>query len=162
MKIVKAVLIGLLVILVLIQLIRPEKNTHPGPHLAAISNKYPMTAQVKAIMEKACNDCHSNNTKYPWYSRVQPVAWWLNNHITEGKHDLNFDEFLNYAPKKQAKKMEEMQELVKEKLMPISTYTWIHKDARLTSGERDVLTNWAGWVQAQIEQTGGLHHEKKD
>jgi hypothetical protein len=92
-------------------------------------------------------DCHSNNTIYPWYSHIQPAAWWMNNHVKDGKKDLNFDEFLTYTKKKQFKKMEETIELVKEGEMPLKSYTWIHNDAKLTEAEKTALTDWATGVQ---------------
>ena len=133
----------LLAAFIVIQFIHPTKNTSEGLQPNTIGNNYAIPADVKTILGKACNDCHSNNTRYPWYAKIQPVDWWLNKHVVDGKKDLNFDEFTNRAPRYQYHKMEEVIEMVKEREMPLKSYTWTHKDARLTSNEREKMTGWA-------------------
>ena len=133
----------LLAAFIVIQFIHPAKNTSEGLQPNTIGNNYAIPADVKSILGKACNDCHSNNTRYPWYAKIQPVDWWLNKHVVDGKKDLNFDEFTNRAPRYQYHKMEEVIEMVKEREMPLKSYTWTHKDARLNSNEREMLTGWA-------------------
>jgi hypothetical protein len=76
-----------------IQFFHPQKNISKGTQANYIGNKYNVPDDVKHILAKACNDCHSNNTRYPWYSKIQPVDWWLHKHIVEGKKGLNFDEY---------------------------------------------------------------------
>ena len=133
----------LLAAFIVIQFIHPAKNTSKGLQPNTIGNNYAIPADVKTILGKACNDCHSNNTRYPWYAKIQPVDWWMNKHVVDGKKDLNFDEFTNRAPRYQYHKMEEVIEMVKEREMPLKSYTWTHKDARLTSNEREKMTGWA-------------------
>ena len=133
----------LLAAFIVIQFIHPAKNTSEGLQPNTIGNNYAIPADVKSILGKDCNDCHSNNTRYPWYAKIQPVDWWLNKHVVDGKKDLNFDEFTNRAPRYQYHKMEEVIEMVKEREMPLKSYTWTHKDARLNSNEREKLTGWA-------------------
>ena len=133
----------LLAAFIVIQFIHPAKNTSEGLQPNTIGNNYAIPADVKSILGKACNDCHSNNTRYPWYAKIQPVDWWMNKHVVDGKKDLNFDEFTNRAPRYQYHKMEEVIEMVKEREMPLKSYTWTHKDARLNSNEREMLTGWA-------------------
>src|ERR1051325_5848024 len=96
----KKILLILIVILILIQFIRPAKNIHAQPQPADISTIYTVPADVDTILVKACNDCHSNNTRYPWYNHIQPVAWWMKNHVDEGKEHLNFNEFASYPASK--------------------------------------------------------------
>lgn len=139
----KKILYGLAILLVLLQFVRPNKNIHEGDQPNNIAKKYQVPAEVDGIMKKACYDCHSNNTIYPWYSNIQPVGLWLNNHVNEGKGELNFDEFLTYSPKKAKHKLEEMVDVVKEGEMPLGSYTIIHKNADLTQEERVALTTWA-------------------
>lgn len=142
MKIFKRILLILLVALLAIQFVRPAKNesTDKTKH---VSTLYAVPADVNTILTKACNDCHTNNTIYPWYASVQPITWWLDDHIKEGKKHLNFDEYSTYSLRKQYHKMEEVVEQVKEKEMPLNSYTWVHRDAKLTNDERVALTNWA-------------------
>lgn len=133
----------ILAILVIIQFIHPKKNQAEGPQANYIGNNYAVSAEVKSILEKACNDCHSNNTRYPWYAKIQPVHWWLDKHVKDGKKEVNFDEYSNRPPRYQYKKMKEVIEQVKEGEMPLNSYTWTHTDAKLTSSEKEALTGWA-------------------
>jgi hypothetical protein len=146
----RKVLIIVIVVLVLIQFIRPEKNISSVASINDISSKYAVPADVKEVLEKACNDCHSNNTVYPWYSNIQPVGWWLQYHVKEGKRELNFSEFATYPAKKQDHKMEEMIEMVKKGEMPLNSYTWMHTNAKLSEQERQLLVNWAQEIRNKI------------
>lgn len=150
-KVFKAILLILLAAFIVIQFFRPEKNRSQGISAADISNHYPVPDSIKKILEVACNDCHSNHTKYPWYAEIQPVAWWLDGHIKDGKKDLNFSEFGKYRIRRQYIKMEEVIELVKENAMPLASYTWIHKDAVLSDRQKYALTAWAGAIRDTIE-----------
>src|SRR5947209_6859367 len=100
-RIFKKILWILLILLIAIQFIRPAKNKSEGLSPNDISTKYPVPDSIKAILKVACNDCHTNNTRYPWYAEIQPVAWWLSNHIKDGKRGLNFSEFTTYRIRKQ-------------------------------------------------------------
>jgi hypothetical protein len=155
----KKIILGIAVLLVLIQFFRPEKNTATAASANNIAKKYNTPNEVKVILDKACNDCHSNNTKYPWYANFQPVAWWLDHHVDEGKGEINFDEFLTYPPKKARHKMEEVNEMVKEGEMPLNSYTWVHKDAVLTQAEKLVLAEWAVATMKTIETENNLKPE---
>jgi hypothetical protein len=139
----KKIILGLVIILVVAQFIRPARNIAETPSANNIANHYPVPEDVKGILAKACNDCHTNNTVYPWYASVQPVAAWLAHHVDEGKAELNFDDFLAYKPRKAHHKMEEVNEMVKEGEMPLDSYTWVHKDAILTEAEKLILANWS-------------------
>lgn len=132
--------------LVVIQFIHPKRNKSEGPQPNYVGNSFAISADVKSILVKACNDCHSNNTEYPWYSKLQPVDWWMDKHVREGKKKLNFDEYTHKSLRYQYHKMEEVIELVKEGEMPLDSYTWVHKDAKLTDDEKNKLYNWANAV----------------
>jgi hypothetical protein len=142
-KVLKTIGWLLLIALVAIQFFHPKKNIHEGDQPNAISKKYSVPVDVKLILNKACMDCHSNNTRYPWYNNIQPVAWWLNNHIVDGKKELNFDEYIDKRPRFQYRRMEQTIDLVKKEEMPLDSYTWIHKDAILSEEEKTKLFNWA-------------------
>jgi hypothetical protein len=146
MAIFKKILIVLLVALIAIQFFHPKKNKSEGPQPNYIGNNFSIPADVKQILAVACNDCHSNNTRYPWYTKIQPVHWWLNKHIVEGKKGINFDEYTNRPLRYQYHKMEETIEKVKEGEMPLKSYKWTHKDARLTQEQKDKIINWANAV----------------
>jgi hypothetical protein len=158
---IKKILIGLLFIFIFLQFIRPARNISEGRSSNHISNKYAVPANVGTVLEKACYDCHSNNTVYPWYANIQPVGLWLDDHVKEGKGELNLDEFLTYSPKKAHHKLEEVIEMVKEGEMPLNSYTWIHKNAILSQDEKTALTDWADVTMKQIASENNLQPEVK-
>lgn len=147
----KKILLVLLAALVIIQFIHPKKNKAEGPLPNYIGNSFTIPADVKTILAKACNDCHSNNTRYPWYANFQPIHWWLDKHIKNGKKELNFDEYTSRSLRFQYKKMEEVIDEVKEGAMPLNSYTWVHKDAKLTIEEKAKITSWAQSIRETLE-----------
>ncbi len=140
---VKKILIVLLIIFVLIQFYRPARNLAGQQQPNDISQVYAVPENVHTILNKACYDCHSNNTRYPWYAEIQPVRFLLDDHIEEGKRELNFNEFKTFAPRRQYIKLEETIKQVKEDEMPLSSYTFIHTDAKLSDTEKQSLMTWA-------------------
>jgi hypothetical protein len=149
----KKVLLVLLVILVIIQFIHPQKNTSSTDAMLVndISKKYNVPDNIHQILQTSCYDCHSNNTVYPWYSKLQPVDWWLNNHIIDGKKEVNFSEFATYRIGRQYKKLEEIMKQVKEDEMPLSSYTFIHKNAILKADQKQALNVWASAIHDSIK-----------
>jgi hypothetical protein len=150
MKLGKKILLGLAAVAVAIQFVRPAKNDTPaGPDdLAA---KYPPPPAVKQILETACYDCHSNRTRYPWYAQLQPTGWWLASHINDGKRELNFSEFAAYAEHRRAKKLQAISDEVTDHSMPLKSYTWIHRDAKLTDAQIKLIAEWAESLAEKIE-----------
>jgi len=141
MKKIALTLIGLLII---IQFIHPERNTS-NDNTYAISKKYIIPDHVNTILTNACNDCHTNQSTYPWYSNIQPVGFWLDHHIEEGKEHLNFSTFLKLPIAVQNHKLEEVIETVEEGEMPMPSYTYLglHPKANLSAEEKSQLIAWA-------------------
>lgn len=156
----KKFLIALLSILVIIQFIRPDKNIGNSYGVNDVTQAIPTSDEVKTILDKACMDCHSNNTHYPWYNNIQPIAFWLARHVDEGKEELNFSEFKTYTLKRQDHKLEEVAEMVQKGEMPLSSYTITHGDAKLTEAEKQLLINWAneGRKVLGVPQEEEEHH----
>lgn len=152
-RILKPAALLLLAVLIIIQFIRPKKNTYPFPAANDISEVYYLHDTLHRILQRSCYDCHSNNTKYPWYANIQPVAWWLEDHVTKGKKDLNFSEFAIYSIRKKYRKLEEITELVKNDEMPLSSYTLIHRDAKLSQDQKQCIITWANAIKDTIENT---------
>jgi len=148
----KKILLGLVLVLVVIQFFRPERN-ESNDQTFAIATKYTVPQEVDAILKVSCNDCHSNKTEYPWYANVQPVAWWLDEHVVDGKRHLNFSEFTNRPIAIQNHKLEEVIEMVEEKEMPMEEYTYLglHSEANLTDAQRQVLIDWAKSQMAYLK-----------
>jgi hypothetical protein len=152
----KKIVLVLVVLLIVIQFIRPTRNLSAAVSPNDISRHYTVPDTVAAILQRACNDCHSNNTRYPWYTNIQPVGWWMQHHVNEGKDELNFSEFGAYTTKRQNHKMEEVAEQIEKGEMPLDSYLWIHKDAKLTAQEKEILISWAKDLRNRIAEKGPL------
>lgn len=152
----KKVLIVLLVVFIIIQFF-PIDKTNPAMNDGMDFLKIKNTPEpIAKLIRNSCYDCHSNETKYPFYSNIQPVAWLLKNHIDEGRKELNFSTFATYEPKRQAHKLEEAAEYVEQKNMPLESYTLGHSDAKLSDEQRKQLVNYFRMVQKQIQQANTL------
>lgn len=97
---------------------------------------------VRNLLKTSCYDCHSNNTNYPWYDKIQPVSWLLENHIKEGKKQLNFSEFGIYSKRRQKSKLKSIINQIEEDEMPLWSYKLIHKDAKLSEKNKELLAKW--------------------
>lgn len=150
-KFLKRFFLLLLLAFIVIQFFRPAKNTSEGTSVSDITTKYAIPQDVQASLKTACYDCHSNNTVYPWYNNIQPVAWWLKSHIDDGKRALNFSEFATYRIGRQYNKLEQMNKEIKEDGMPLSSYTLIHKDAILNERQKRSIANWVTTVRESIK-----------
>lgn len=98
--------------------------------------------EIANILTTSCYDCHSNQTKYPWYSQIAPVSWLLKKHINEGRKNVNFSTWADYTPDKQISMKEDCVEMVEESEMPLKSYTILHSDAKLTDASRQALIDW--------------------
>ncbi len=153
-KTLKRIMLILLVAFIIIQFFKPAKNETTIASLNNITTKYNMPENVYSILKTSCYDCHSNNTKYPWYNNIQPVAWWLKNHIDEGKRKINFDEFASYNPRRQYKKFKEINTQIEGDEMPLTSYTLIHGNAKLSKEQKVIVY---AWVNAMLD-TMKLHY----
>lgn len=142
---------GLLLVLIGAQFVRhaPNNGVAEGPGSIVAEHKIP--ADVQKMLRRACYDCHSNSTQYPWYAAVQPVAWWLNDHIVEGKRELNFSEFTRYDTKRAVRKLQSVADEVRERHMPLKSYLLVHSEAKLTDAEVATLAGWAEDLADGIE-----------
>ena len=151
-KAIKIILICLLFIFISIQFFRPEKNINTAIASPSLDNVVKVPDSVRHILKIACNDCHSNNTKYYWYHEIMPIGWYLAEHVEDGKKHLNFSEFSNYTQKKQDHKLEEIVEEIEKHDMPLSTYTWIHREAKLNTQQQQLLIDWVKNARKEIAQ----------
>ncbi len=141
-KIIKTVLIIAAVLLVVIQFF-PIDKTNPKVDLAQdfVQNTTP-PKEIANLLTTACYDCHSHTTKYPWYTNVQPFAWWIKGHVNNGNEHLNFSTWTTYEPKKKSHKIEEMIEVVAGKEMPMLSYMVAHNEAWINAEQRKALVDW--------------------
>ena len=148
----KKIILALAAIFVIIQFFRPERNTSDVLITENdISKTVAITTEVHDIFRKKCYDCHSNNTTYPWYVNIQPVGWWMDGHIDEGKEELNFSEFKTYDKKRADHKLEEIYEEIAEGHMPIASYTITHRDAKITPDELEKIAGWLRSLNVPIK-----------
>ncbi len=151
-KILKTTAVVLLVILILMQFYpRPAKNLTGIKGENFIGNNFTITDSAEKLLAIACYDCHSNQTAYPWYTSIQPVAMYLNDHVIDGKKKLNFSTFTSYNLAKQFHKLEEVEEMITDDEMPLTSYSLIHRDASLSSNEKQLLINWSRDLRSQMK-----------
>ncbi len=150
MKRLKLIGLVLLVVLVGIQFIPSRTNLDKAVSLSDFIATNGVPENIGHILRTSCYNCHSNNTEYPWYSRVQPVGWFLQNHINKGKAELNFSEFGSYSVRKQKSKLSSMVSQVEKDEMPLSSYTFIHHEARLSQESKKVLINYLNTLKDSL------------
>ena len=144
MKWIKRFFMLALVVLVIMQFVRPTKNTDEGySSVAVFLEETKPIASVEATLKAACYDCHTNHTVYPWYAEVAPISYWLRDHIVDGKKHFNLSEWSKYSAKRKDHKLEELIEMVEEKEMPLDSYTWVHGEAKLTDAQIQEMLTWA-------------------
>ncbi len=146
----KRVFIVLLVAFVGIQFIVTNRNQSNEVLSSDISLTYNVPENIQSILKTSCYDCHSNNTDYPWYNKVQPVSWFLKSHIEQGKAELNFSEFGSYSQRRQKSKLKSMASQIEDDNMPLSSYTLIHRNAKISENEKLLLINWINNLQDSL------------
>ena len=142
----------LLIVFVIAQFFQPEKNEGDLTSLTVFISETNPPSNVHTILKNTCFDCHSNSTKYPWYSNITPLNFWMNDHVKVGKKKLNFSRWNEYSLKRKEHKMDELWEEVEKKKMPLDSYTWTHSEANLTQDQIDAIVTWGKKVQADYKQ----------
>jgi hypothetical protein len=130
-------------IFVLIQFVQPARNESGQVLDTDISKTVSVPENVQSILSKSCYDCHSNNTRYPWYNRIQPGGWFMAYHVRNAKEKLNFSDFGSYTKRRQESKLKSIAKQIEDEAMPLSSYTLIHRNAILSSSEKEAITTWA-------------------
>ena len=129
-------------IVLVIQVIPVERNVSTVPPGQSFEKTEKVPANVAAILKVSCYDCHSNNTRYPWYSELQPGAWFMARHIKKGKEELNFDEFNNYSKRRKKAKIKSIISQIEKDEMPLRSYRMMHGNARLSADEKKELLDF--------------------
>ena len=142
-RIFRKIVITGFVLFLLMQLYQPARNKDNGELLPShITKLFSMPDSVNVIFVASCYDCHSNNTRYPWYSYIQPGRFIMERHIRNGKKDLNFSEFGNYSKRQQESKLKSSSKQVKSGDMPLASYILLHENAKLTASQRETVVRW--------------------
>lgn len=138
----KKISLFLLFVFILIQFIRIDKTNaavNPQDDFLTICSA---NSEVSKVIKSSCYDCHSNESTYPWYTNIAPVSWWVKNHINEGRDELNFSIWASYSEKRKNHKLEECIEMIEEGEMPMSSYTIMHGEAKLTDAQKLELVDF--------------------
>lgn len=141
----KAVIAGVILALAVLQLVPVNLSNPP------VEQDVDAPAPVAEVLRRSCYDCHSNETRWPWYSRIAPVSWWIKHHVDEGREHLNFSEWNRLSPEDRREALEETWEEVEEGKMPLASYLPMHAEARLSAQDRQLIKDWVGSL-------GGLEH----
>jgi hypothetical protein len=136
----KWILGGLVVAFGLLQLTNPARTNPPVVHDVMATN--PPPAPVATLLQAACYDCHSHETKWPWYSQVAPVSWLVVSDVNEGREHVDFSDWPT-DPEAVAKKLDRINEVMDYREMPPKQYTLMHPKARLSEADRKLLMDWS-------------------
>jgi len=135
---------------VVIQFFGPAKSNPPLDPSQSIDLQLHVSPQVAAIFDRSCNDCHSHKTRWPWYSNVAPVSWFVIGHVNEGRSMMNLSEWGHFDRDQQARKLRQMCEEVQDGAMPLSSYTPLHPGSKLSSDDVKTLCDWTNAERARI------------
>lgn len=156
MKILKKIAILALIALIILQFFGPERNEGDLADLKPFITETNLPSSVAATLKVACYDCHTSNTRYPWYSKIEPISYWMAEHIEHGKEELNFSEWSSYSAKRKDHKLEEVIEEIEKGHMPIASYLWTHADAKLTEEQIKEIDAWVkearGYLAPQLQK----------
>ena len=135
----KRALLIFLIIFIVMQFIRPDRTNIAVEKSMEIQTP----VEVAQIFQSACYDCHSNETKWPWYSEISPFAWVISNHVTQGRKALNFSIWENYSEEEKKEHLKDIYRTVYA-AMPLPSYIFAHEEANLTKKQRSTVRDWTG------------------
>lgn len=147
-SLISKLLLIVVIVIAIAQFFQPEQNNGELDIQPFYAETNPSN-EIKTLLQNQCFDCHSNKTNYPWYSKITPVNYWMADHVKHGKGELNFSDWSKYSLKRKEHKMEEVWEEVKEKHMPIDSYTWTH--GSMTDAEIELIVNWGKKAQTELK-----------
>jgi hypothetical protein len=149
-KLLRWLLVIVICALFIVQLIRPAR-TNPAIDLSqTVESRLQLTPEAAAILDRSCNDCHSNKTRWPWYSNVAPVSWFVIDHVDDGRRHLNFSEWQRYTPREVDGLLQGICGEVKAGDMPLTSYTPLHPGAKLSQEDVKILCDWTTAEQARV------------
>jgi hypothetical protein len=144
------ILVGAFGLLQLTNAARTSPVVTPGHDLLSTNSPPP---QIAALLRDACYDCHSYETRWPWYGHIAPISWWLDSHVHDARDRLNFSEWPHGNSQKAARKWNSISDTVREGEMPLPSYARIHKAAQLTDEQRKLLADWAEGEAQRLHTT---------
>ncbi|MCH7525742.1 MAG: heme-binding domain-containing protein [Bacteroidetes bacterium] len=150
-KIIKKITILLFVVFIGIQFVPTTYNTSDKVSETDFVKIFNAPKNIQNLLKTSCYDCHSNNTNYPWYSKIQPGAWLMEGHINEGKEELNFSTFGDYSGRRKKSKLKSIISQIKDDEMPLLSYTFIHRDAKLSEKDKFMLDKWLNNLRDSLQ-----------
>jgi hypothetical protein len=150
-KILKWAAILVALVFVGIQFVPTQMTNAAVDESRTINARLRVTSEVNAILARSCNDCHTHQTRFPWYSRVAPVSWLLSDHIIEGRDHLNFSDWAAYDAEEQDLFLQNICRITRRGAMPISSYLYIHRDAKLSEADVKTLCDWTQSERDRLE-----------
>ncbi|HKP69827.1 MAG TPA: heme-binding domain-containing protein [Pyrinomonadaceae bacterium] len=151
-KLLKIAVVVLLIGFVALQFVRPDFTNPPVAEAETLTASTNVPPNVDQILRRSCYDCHSNETKYPWYSKVSPFNWFLADHISDGRREVNMSIWNTYPKDKKVRKLDDICEQVEKAEMPLPSYLWIHWDAALKKEEGQAICEWAKGESQRLSQ----------
>lgn len=149
-RVLKIIVLVLVIVFIAVQFYRPDRTTAPVVQAETLEATTQVPENVAQILKRSCNDCHTNQTIYPWYSDVAPFSWLLANHINEGRQKLNFSVWNTYNASKKQRKLDEVCDQVIGGEMPYNQYLWMHSDAKLSDEDKRLLCDWTKTEKEKI------------
>lgn len=146
----KKIIIFTGLVFLVIQLIPTTRNQDEAITTADFMEYYEVPSVIQTKLKQSCYDCHSNNTQYPWYQKIQPISLFLEKHIKEGKEELNFNEFGTLSKRQQKSKLKSIINQINDGEMPLLSYTLIHRDAVFTEKEKEQITLWLNTIRDSL------------
>lgn len=125
-----------------IQFVRPARTNPVSSPERTLAAHVPVTPEAAAVLDRACRDCHSNDTRWPWYSHVAPVSWLVVDHVNHGRRHVNYSDWAQYRPEDAERLLKNTCVFARKETMPLSSYLWLHRDARLSDADVAALCDW--------------------
>jgi hypothetical protein len=152
-KILKIIALVLFLVFVGIQFVRPARTNIPIVQEQTLEATTQVPDNVQRIFQKSCNDCHTNQTNWRWYSEIAPMSCGMVNHVNDGRKELNFSEWGTYESRRKRRKLDEICEQVQTKEMPLNQYVWVHWDAKLSDAEIKAVCDWTVAERLKLENS---------
>lgn len=144
------ILLGLLMIFIIIQFLGPNRPSQRVENPADLIQVEQIDNDIADLLKAACYDCHSMETKYPWYANVAPIKWSIYDHVIEGRDELNFSEWANMEKRRKIRKLKEIGEEIEENKMPLDGYVSLHSEADLTAEQKEMLISWSNELARKV------------
>ncbi|HET6373345.1 MAG TPA: heme-binding domain-containing protein [Candidatus Polarisedimenticolia bacterium] len=144
-------LVAVVVCLLAMQLYRPARTNPPVDETMTLGRRLDVAAPVDALLTRSCLDCHSNKTRWPWYSNVAPVSWLVISDVSKARNHVNFSEWGSYEPAEQMHWLDKMCVMAREERMPLPSYRFIHRGTALSAGDIKMLCDWTKATREKIE-----------